>query len=126
MWDSLIFVFHVHKSDFHHKKCILIFSFCAHKFDFRHKKCIVILSCCAHKPVPRHTICILIFLFRVHTWFVVLTSPNILCNTLLIDFFCCFQNTQIIKSVCILYAVFFSIFISHQAHEKYKWSLKIK
>ena len=135
-----------HKSDFHHNSCMQTLSCCAHKFDFHHNLCILIFSCCAHKFGSLHNLCtlilfdwahksgfchnlcIVIFVFRAYTWFNALTFCSCLStlrNTLLSNYFFCLWNTQIIKSVCILCS-FFSILISHQVHEKYHWSLKIK
>ena len=58
--------------------------------------------------------------FCVYTWFVALTfcsRPNTLCNTLLIDFFLFLKHSNNKKCLYFVHC-FFSIFISHQAHEK--------
>ena len=124
----MIFPDCAHKSDLRHNPCILIFSCCAHKFHPRHKKGNIILSCCTHKSDFPHKKGILIFPLRVYTCFVALTfcgCPNTLCNTLLIDFFLFLKHSNNKKRLHFVHC-FFSILISHQDHEKYKWSLKIK
>ena len=145
MWGNLIFVLHVYKFHPYHNLCILILSYCAHKFHTHHNLDILILSCCAHKSDFHCNLCIVIFVYRAHKYDLHNNSCIVICLLCLHLVFCLdfLQSTRHFmqhfvnwlflflkrsnnkKCLHFVYC-FFSIFISYQAHGKYKWSLKIK
>ena len=133
-----------HRPDSHHNVCNVILSCCAHKFDFHHNLCIVILSCCAHELGYRRNLCIVIFSCCAHKFDF---HHNLFHFGLCLPYLhlaCCFDFSKhfmrhfvncdvflFLKHLndkkCLHFVhCFFSILISHQAHEKYEWSLKIK